>query len=45
MVIIKNRYLLLLIIKILDRLYSIKRFLKLNLKNIYYYIYIKYSNK
>ena len=43
--IIKNRYLLLFIIKILDRLYGIKKFLKSNLKNIYHRIRIKYSDE
>ena len=38
MIIIKNRYLLSLIIKILNRLYEFKIFTKLNLKNIYYKI-------
>ena len=44
-VIIKNKYLLSLIIKILDYLYSVKQFLKLDFKDIYYYIYIKYNNE
>jgi hypothetical protein len=35
-IIIKNRYLLLLINKILNRLNDVKFFIKLNLKNIYY---------
>ena len=29
----------------LNCLYDVKKFLKLNLKNIYYYIYIKRSDK
>ena len=41
MVTIKNRHPLPLITKILDRLYDIKRFLKLDLKDIYHHIYIK----
>jgi hypothetical protein len=40
MAIIKNRHPLFLISKILNRLINIKIFIKLNLKNIYYYIYI-----
>ena len=44
-VIIKNRYLLLLIIKTLNRLNDLKYFNKLNLKNIYYRIYIKRDDK
>ena len=43
--IIKNRHPLPLIIKILDCLYGAKWFLKLDLKDVYYCIYIKYSNK
>ena len=39
-VIIKNRHPLLLINKTLDRLISAKVFIKLNLKDIYYRIYI-----
>ena len=42
---IKNRYLLPFIIETLDRLYDAKRFIKLDLKDIYYYIRIKYSDK
>jgi len=41
---IKNRYLLSLITKTLDRLYETKRFIVLNLKNIYYRIRIKRNN-
>ena len=44
-IIIKNRYLLSLINKILNRLNNIKYFIKLNLKNIYYRIYIRKSNE
>ena len=44
-IIIKNCYLLLLIIKTLDYLYKAKRFIILNLKNIYYCICIKRNNK
>ncbi len=42
---IKNCYLLSLIIKMLDCLYKTKYFIVLNLKNIYYCIYIKRNNK
>ncbi len=44
-IIIKNRYLLLLITKILDYLCKAKRFIVLDLKNVYYCIYIKRNNK
>ena len=44
-VIIKNRYLLPLIIKTLNRLNSFKRFIKLDLKDAYYRLYIKSGNK
>jgi len=44
-IIIKNRYLLLLIIKTLNRLCETKRFIVLNLKNVYYRIRIKPNNK
>ena len=40
-IIIKNRYLLFLIIKTLSRLFEIKIFIKLSLKNVYYKIRIK----
>jgi len=40
-----NRYLLPLIIEILDRLYDSKIFTKLDLKDIYYRIRIKEGNK
>ena len=40
-IIIKNRHLLLFIIKTLNRLCNVKRFTKLNLKNIYHRIRIK----
>ena len=43
--IIKNRYSLFLIIKTLNRLYDVKNFTKLNLKNIYYKIRIKKNDK
>ena len=43
--IIKNRYLLFLIIKTLNRLYDVKIFTKLNLKNIYHKISIKEDDK
>ena len=39
--IIKNRYSLFLITKILNRLYDVKIFTKLNLKNVYHKIRIK----
>ena len=44
-IIIKNRYLLSLVNKILNRLNNIKYFIKLNLKNIYYYIRIRKNNE
>ena len=40
-IIIKNYHFLLFITKTLNRLYEIKRFIKLNLKNVYYRIKIK----
>ena len=43
--IIKNRYLLSLITKTLNRLYDVKVFIKLNLKNVYYKIRIKKDDK
>ena len=43
--IIKNRHLLFLIIKTLNRLYEVKIFTKLNLKNVYYKIRIKENDK
>ena len=43
--IIKNRYSLSLITKMLNRLYNIKIFIKLNLKNVYYKIRIKKDDK
>ena len=43
--IIKNRHLLFLIMKTLNRLYDIKVFTKLNLKNVYYKIRIKKNDK
>ena len=43
--IIKNRYLLFLIIKTLNRLCGVKTFIKLNLKNVYYKIRIKKNNE
>ena len=42
---IKSRYLLSLIIKILNRLCEFKIFTKLNLKSIYYKIRIKINDK
>jgi len=42
---IKNRYPLLLISKILDRLSHIKRFTKLDLRDTYYRIRIKEGNE
>ena len=41
----KNRLALSLISEILDYFIKIKFFTKLNLKNIFYYIYITFSNK
>ena len=43
--IIKNRHLLSLIMKTLNRLYDVKVFIKLNLKNIYHKIRIKKDDK
>ena len=43
--IIKNRYSLPLITKTLNRLYNVKIFMKLNLKNIYHKIRIKKNDK
>ena len=42
---IKNRYSLFLITKILNRFNDVKRFIKLNFKNIYYRIRIKIDDK
>ena len=42
---IKNRYPILLIGKILDRLLKVKLFIKLNLYNAYYRLYIKERDK
>ena len=42
---IKNRHSLFLITKILNRFNEVKRFIKLNLKNTYYCIRIKYNNE
>ena len=44
-IIIKNCYFLLFITKILNRLYEIKRFIKLNLKNVYHRIRIKKNHQ
>ena len=44
-IIIKNRHSLSLIIKTLNRLYDVKRFTKLNLKNVYHRIRIKWDNE
>ena len=44
-IIIKNRHLLSLITKTLNRLCEIKRFIELNLKDVYYRIRIKRDNK
>jgi len=44
-IIIKNRYSLPLIIKTLDRLYDLKIFTKLDLKDTYYRIRIKEGDK
>ena len=40
-IIMKNYYFLLLITEIFNQLCSIKKFIKLDLKDIYYYIHIK----
>ena len=45
MIIIKNRYSLFLITKTLNRLYDVKNFIKLNLKNVYHKIRIKENDK
>ena len=45
MIIIKNRYSLFLITKTLNRLYDVKVFIKLNLKNVYHKIRIKENDK
>ena len=45
MIIIKNCHFLLFITKILNRLCKIKRFIKLNLKNVYHRIRIKKNNE
>ena len=42
---IKNQHSLFLITKTLNRLNDVKKFIKLNLKNVYYRIRIKYNNK
>ena len=42
---VKNRILLLLITEIKDRLYKAKWFITLDLKEKYYYIWIKLENK
>ena len=42
---IKDRYSLLLINKILNQLIYTKIYIKFNIKNIYYYIQIKSTNK
>jgi len=42
---IKNHYLLLLVSKILDRLFKAKIFTKLDLQNVYYKLYIKERDK
>ena len=44
-IIIKNRHSLLLNTKMLNRLYDVKIFTKLNLKNVYYKIRIKKDDK
>ena len=44
-IIIKNCHFLSFITKTLNRLYKTKRFIKLNLKNVYYRIQIKNNNK
>jgi len=42
---VKNHHFLLLISEILNQLSNIKIFIKLDLKSVYYYIYIKMSDK
>ena len=44
-IIIKNRHFLSLITKTLNRLYKVKRFIKLNLKNVYHQIRIKKNDE
>ena len=44
-IIVKNCYFLSFITKMLNRLYEVKRFIKLNLKNIYYRIRIKKNDE
>ena len=44
-IIIKNRHFLSLITKTLNRLCEVKRFIKLNLKNVYHRIRIKKNDK
>ncbi len=41
----KNRYLLLFILEILDWIVKIQFFIKIDIKNIYYYIRIKEGDK
>ncbi|OTA78910.1 hypothetical protein M434DRAFT_87191, partial [Hypoxylon sp. CO27-5] len=43
-VIVKNYYLLFFILKILNRIFKIKCFFKINFKKTYYYVKIKESN-
>ena len=44
-IIIKNRYILPLITEILDRLNSTKKYSKVDLKEVYYRLYIKEGDK
>ena len=44
-IIVKNYYFLLLIIETLNHLYKVIVFIKINLKDIYYQIYIASKNK
>jgi hypothetical protein len=44
-IIIKNRYPLLLVSELFNRLSYMKIFIRLDLYNIYYYIYIKKGDK
>ena len=44
-IIIKNRYLFFLIFETLNRLYELKIFIKLNLKNVYYKFRIKVDDE
>ncbi len=45
LIIIKNRYLLSFILEILNRIIKIQFFIKINIKDAYYYIRIKENDK